>query len=367
MEGFHMDGVTQSAYAGVDYRMQNNVLIGLAGTYATGSIDYESSVNGSGTLNTRLFSALPYVQFSPADGLTLWGMGGFGTGTAELMDVDAMLHESPLAMQMGTGGVRQRIGRVFAVKADAFWIGMTTDETSALSAVDAQASRLRVAPELTGHWRDGTSVFKAGIEVGGRLDGGDAEKGIGAEAGGVLGYAHAGSGIRVDIRGRMLLAHEEEDFRDWGVSTVIGVQRQDQGLTLLVRPEWGNPGSSMRSLMEENRFMRAASGTHAATSGTLRPGRMRVEAGYVVPVYTGGQLEPFARYGTTGLSAWQLQSGMRLVLPKASQLKLEIYAERYAPGPAVAEYAVGLRGVMGLFRSAAQRDQERSSATSARM
>ena len=63
-------------------------------------------------------------------------------------------------------------------------------------------------------------VLRPSLEIGLRHDGGDAETGGGIELGGALRFAGAG-GLTVEMRARGLLAHEEHDYEEWGVSATV--------------------------------------------------------------------------------------------------------------------------------------------------
>ena len=193
----------------------------------------------------------PYVQWSPAAGLDIWGVAGAGRGSADLAETRGGTFATDLSMimgAMGAMGARRAVTGGFALKADAFSVRIASDEAASLSGVAANARRVRLAPELSGAWGSGASSFRTSLEVGARLDGGDAETGMGAEAAGTFGYEHAGSGISLEARGRTLLVHQDEDFRDWGASASLRVRPGggDEGLSLSMAPQWGGAAAPSR-------------------------------------------------------------------------------------------------------------------------
>ena len=97
-------------------------------------------------------------------------------------------------------------------------------------------------------WRARASRFDGLVEFGGRLDGGDAERGLGAEVGAELSYAHTGIGLGLAGRGRLLLVHEDRDLRDWGAGVTLTWEPPDRGpgLALSVAPTWGTPAGGGR-------------------------------------------------------------------------------------------------------------------------
>ena len=72
---------------------------------------------------------------------------------------------------------------------------------------------------------EGGGSFTPSLEVRLRLDGGDAETGTGVEVGGSLVYASAW-GLSIEASVRALLAHEAEDYTEWGASGVQNLWEQ---------------------------------------------------------------------------------------------------------------------------------------------
>ena len=68
-----------------------------------------------------------------------------------------------------------------------------------------------------------------------RHDGGDAETGFGLDLGGGIVLSHPERGLQAELRGRGLLSHAAEDFRDRGFSGSLSWQQQpdsDRGTAL---------------------------------------------------------------------------------------------------------------------------------------
>ena len=83
----------------------------------------------------------------------------------------------------------------------------------------ARQTRLRLG--LEGSWRGlalGGGELTPRLEAGLRHDGGDAETGFGLDLGGGLAWSHPESGVSAELRGRGLLTHESQGFRDRGLS-----------------------------------------------------------------------------------------------------------------------------------------------------
>ena len=99
-------------------------------------------------------------------------------------------------------------------------------------------------------------VLRPSLEIGLRHDGGDAETGGGIELGGALRFAGAG-GLTVEMRARGLLAHEEHDYEEWGVSVTVVFSPGEGGRGLSIsgqaprgarrrRPARGGVGAHVR-------------------------------------------------------------------------------------------------------------------------
>ena len=90
-------------------------------------------------------------------------------------------------------------------------------------------------------------LLRPSVELGLRHDGGDGETGFGVELGGGADYIH--HRLAIGLHGRALLAHEG-DVEEWGVSGSLGRApgRDGRGLSLALRPAWGEDGSGMDRL-----------------------------------------------------------------------------------------------------------------------
>ena len=122
-------------------------------------------------------------------------------------------------------------------------------EAGNLGAAEADVTRLRLLVEGTRSFEmvgGGTLVPSA--EVGVRHDGGEAETGTGLETGASLAY-RAGP-LSVEGRVRMLLAHEDSGYEEWGASGSVRIDpgAQGRGLSLTLAPSWGATGSGTGQL-----------------------------------------------------------------------------------------------------------------------
>ena len=322
-DNLFLEGATRSAYLGLDYRFGTGLLVGLAGSRNSAAIDVESQINGTGSVDARLTSLYPYLQWSPRPGLGVWGLAGAGRGSADMSETAGTQFAADLTMRMGALGARQELYRGFAVKADAFAVRIQSDAVAELAGVTANARRLRLAPELSARWSVGRDIsLRAQVEAGARWDGGDAQTGAGAEAGAAFGFAHRAAGLEVDVRGRTLLAHQAEDYGDWGAGLAVRFQPggDQEGLSLMVAPTWGNPTSGVGTLWRDGAAGLAgpggqpqptAAGALAAGDVGWTPGRVAMEVGWGVQLPGGGQVTPFGRWSREGPDGHRLNVGTR--------------------------------------------------------
>ena len=190
--------------------------------------------------------------------MRLWGVVGYGSGSLRLELEDRRVMDTDLTMTMGALGVRGALLQVaeaggfeLALRSDVLWMAMDSAAAADnLAATEAGTSRVRVA--LVGSRPvvlEGGGSFTPSLELGLRHDGGDAETGSGVEVGGSLRYASAwGLSIEASVRG--LLAHEAQDYREWGAGGALRYDpgRQGMGLTASVMPTWGTAGSGVERL-----------------------------------------------------------------------------------------------------------------------
>jgi hypothetical protein len=350
-DGFKQDATVISGYLGVDYRFAPNALAGLAASYSNLDLTSESEVEGEATLTGYLINAYPYGYWMPESWLGLWGLAGFGTGEAELVDLGVTL-EGDLRMWLGAMGQRVELvsagGLSLAVKSDGFITGLTS--SGELPQVDADAWRARLLLEGGLEWRPGDSRLAASVELGGRLDGGDAEQGLGAEGGAALSYTHTGSGLGITGRGRLLLVHEDAEFRDWGASAILSWAPPGlgSGLAVSLAPVWGEPTSGVNALWQNRELVLAGSaGASSVERASWLPDAVDLKVSYGLSLLHGaGRVTPFAEIQFENTAARRLRAGatVELSAPEAARrLHLEAFGERAAGGDAET-YQFGIGG-----------------------
>ena len=237
-----------------------------------------------------------------------------------------------------------------------------------MAGVTAAARRLRLASELTGRWAlGGGAALRARVELGARFDGGDAETGLGAEAGGSVGFTHLRTGLSVEARGRTLLVHQAEDFREWGAGFAVRLQpgRERGGLSLAVEPYWGEAAGGAGRLWDApGGFGPQTLGrdpAYAPDAPGLSPDGLAMELGWGVALPGGGEFTPFGRWSREGADARRLHAGTRwtvlqrpvegrlgrLTLPRRLRLMVDLFAEQFAAAARPAENRFVLLGRAG--------------------
>ena len=129
-----IDGKVASGAFGLELAGEN-WLTGLALFHGLGEGGYEDRALG-GTVYDEvgawLTSGHPYLRWNPDEATTLWGTLGLGWGKMTVSDPTGD-NEADIAMAMGAfGGNRQLLssgGLDLAVKSDAFWSRITSEET----------------------------------------------------------------------------------------------------------------------------------------------------------------------------------------------------------------------------------------------
>ena len=375
-DGLLLEGGTRSIYAGLDYRFGSGLLLGLAGSRSALDSEFTSRHNGTGTVDARLTSVYPYLHWSPAEGLGLWGLVGAGRGSADLTETVGGRFSTDIAMRMAAVGARQELIGPLALRADAFAVRIESDAAVDLAGVTAVAQRVRVAPELSGRWPVGEAAALQGrLELGGRWDGGDAESGLGAEAGATLGFAHMATGLSVEARGRALVAHQTSAFREWGAGFAVRLQpgRDQGGLSFSLEPTWGDGSGGAQSLWQAQAGFaphRAAplgdpTVPHAAATPGWTPDRLALELGWGVVLPGGAQVTPFGRWSRDGADGYRLNAGTRWALlgdsPDAGsgpagagartarhlRFAIDLFGEQAASGLQPTERRIGLQGTIG--------------------
>ena len=231
--GLALNGDVVTGTAGLD-RQWRAVLVGLALSRSSGEGGYGT---GAGTIASTLTSVHPYVQFRLGERAQVWGAAGWGRGGLEITPESGAALEADLRNSMAAAGARAVLmgagGLEIALRSDFLWTETSSDGTAALAEAVGTASRGRLMLEGAGQIQGLGGVVRPKVEGGVRYDGGDAETGQGFEVGGGLDWARGS--LTLQVNGRMLIAHADESYEEWGYSGSLVYEPGADGLGLQMR------------------------------------------------------------------------------------------------------------------------------------
>ena len=221
-----------------------------------------------GDVDTTLTGVFPWIGHRFSHQLEAWGAAGYGQGEVQVTPKpkdtgkDGATLTADLNLWMAASGLRGTLvdggseGLTLTGKGDAMVVGTSSGETRGMNAAEATVTRLRLGlaahrPFFLGHPDSGSdagssATLTPSLEVGLRHDGGDAETGFGLDLGGGIVLSHPERGLQAELRGRGLLSHAAEGFRDRGFSGSLSWQQQpdsDRGAALSLSQTMGGLSS----------------------------------------------------------------------------------------------------------------------------
>ena len=345
-----LDGDVLTGTLGVDAAWER-WLAGLAVSHSRSEGAFSAVAGGQGDLDTTLTSVHPYLRYRVNERVDLWGVLGYGWGELTLNQAQAAPLKTDTALLMGAFGGRGILlpaektgGFQLATRTDAMLTRMTSEDVTGIESAKADAHRLRLILEGSRGvtWDEGQSLTPT-VELGVRHDWGDAETGFGLEVGGRVQYADPGRGLLVEGAGRVLLAHEDEAYEEWGASGTVRLAPgpAGQGLALTISPTWGAAASGVEGLWSRQTAAGLAGGQNQGASG----GRLAVEVGYGhwAPSL-GGMVTPFTGLNFTDEGRSQSRVGLVFDRPGTSvgNLRMELAGERIEAPLGEPEHRVGL-------------------------
>ena len=335
-DGLSLDGDVTTFTLGTD-AARGRWLGGVALAHSTGEggfrdhADGDHASRGSGELESTLASVHPYLRFEVSERLSTWGILGYGSGDLTLV-VDAAgdnprkTWKTDTSMWMAAAGARGVIvsaedtgGFELTARGDARLVRMSSDAAMGadgagpLRAAEAETSRLRFV--LEGSQRielAGGQTLTPSLEVGLRNDGGDAETGTGIEVGGGIAWADPALGLTVEGKARVLVAHEDADYTEWGASGSVKIDpgASGRGVALTLAPAWGADSGNAERLwgLSDARGL-------AANDAFEPAGHLEAEAGYGFGAFGGrGLVTPFAGLALSEAEDRTWRGGVRWTL-----------------------------------------------------
>ena len=258
-----LDGEVATGMLGADWTLGDGAA-GVVLAHARGDGGYRSP-EGDGALEATLNGFYPWGRYAVGDGLSLWGVVGYGTGSLSLTPAGLARIETDLDLRMAAVGGRGVLvaapadgGFELAATSDAMGVRTTSAEVRgsggrSLAAAEADVTRLRLG--LEGTWR-GLGPIEPSFEIGLRHDGGDAETGFGADLGVGLVWSAPARGIAAELRARGLLTHAASGFRERGIAGTLTWDPDpvsELGWRLALRQSVGSsPTGGMAALFEAN-------------------------------------------------------------------------------------------------------------------
>ena len=254
------DGDLTGFQLGLDARLKNNLLVGVAVSSLSTAMDYEddraTTVDGhlgQGDYELDMTSAHPYIGWR-ADELDFWATVGYGTGDLEISEQGEMTRSGDVNLLTvgggGSGMLWQDDITTLRLKGEVSQTTLEVEDGTDFAEQEVDATSIRVAVEATRSRRlDGGGIFEPSVEVAARYDGGDGETGGGAEVGGALRYRNPATGLTADGRIRALIG-QGGSYEEWGISGTIRVApgTDGQGLSFSLSPGYGNSGSGIQEL-----------------------------------------------------------------------------------------------------------------------
>ena len=254
------DGDLTGFQLGLDARLKNNLLVGVAVSSLSTAMDYEddraTTVDGhlgQGDYELDMTSAHPYIGWR-ADELDFWATVGYGTGDLEISEQGEMTRSGDVNLLTvgggGSGMLWQDDITKMRLKGEVSQTTLEVEDGTDFAEQEVDATSIRVAVEATRSRRlAGGGIFEPSVEVAARYDGGDGETGGGAEVGGALRYRNPATGLTADGRIRALIG-QGGSYEEWGISGTIRVApgTDGQGLSFSLSPGYGNSGSGIQEL-----------------------------------------------------------------------------------------------------------------------
>ena len=290
-----VDGEVVTGVLGADAdfgRLLAGVAIGLSegdGTFDAPAVD----VGATGGIESTMTTVNPYARFTLTPRVSAWGLVGLGTGDMTIRFDDGGMDpiRTDTGLRMGALGMRGALLQQdaagdmdLALKADAFYLRVDSQQSANSVQTDAAASRVRLMLEGGRRFSLGTgATLRPLLEVGLRHDGGDAETGTGVELGGGVAYIDAALGLSIEVRARILPAHANSDYEEWGVSATARLDpgERGRGLSFSLSPAVGATASAAQQLWGTHE----ASGLAPGAAPFEASGGLHAEAGYGLPLF----------------------------------------------------------------------------------
>ncbi len=346
------DGSLQGAQLGVDAKLGENLLAGLALSWSQGAFDYadgSSAGAGTGDYEIDLISLHPYFG-GRTGSLQWWATAGYGNGEVEISPDDGVASTNDVTLQtLSAGGSGQvwadETGAHIRLKGEFTQTEMEIEESAEQPdslTVSATLIRLALEARRTQSLSNGRSLTPS-LSLGARHDGGDGNTGTGAEMHGSVLYDNPRTGVSASVAMHTLLGRS--DYEEWGIMGMVRLAAgaDGQGLSFEMSPAYGNSGGADASGSGNGRIWSNGLREDAAPIARDAGGRLEMRLGYGLsaPGERDGLLTPWS-----GMTLHDNGRRYRLGLDWATggSFTLRLHGERRETAGADAEHAVLLKG-----------------------
>ena len=227
-DGSSLEGDVTTLLLGTDWstgRWQAGAA--LSQSWGSGSYEGDNEDVADGRISNVLTGVFPYGRYALTPRLGLWATAGYGWGELSLEpDGDEDDYTPGTTMAMTAAGLDGALlnggngaGITLNATADVMTVKTTSEEADGLPSSEGLFSRLRLGLETARPFPlpQGASLLPS-MEVGMRYDSGDAETGYGLDLGAAILWSAPEYGISGELKGHTLLTHQEEAFREQGLT-----------------------------------------------------------------------------------------------------------------------------------------------------
>ena len=197
------------------------------GHHREGEEGHPGHPSGDGRISSSLTGLFPYGRYALTPRLGGWAVAGYGWGQLSLKPHGSGTEYTPdTNLTMAAVGMDGLLmdggaeGLSLTTTADLLTLSTTSEAVEeTLKASEGNVTRLRLGLEAARPFplANGASLLPS-LEIGVRQDSGDAETGFGLKLGAGLAWRDPARGIGAELRGRTLLTHADEEFREHGLS-----------------------------------------------------------------------------------------------------------------------------------------------------
>lgn len=348
---FYSKNETTGWVVGIDYRVSNSLVLGLASSQVTGDTSYVlEEGKGGGNVDTSLITYVPWLHLTSTKGFEFWGAFGFGSGTSGIEDSGFYL-DTDVSLTVFAAGLRGWESRVgssrIAVKADAFTASLSADSADddfELEDADGSSSRLRLAIETSSTRDIGGGQLAAGLDIGARFDGGDAETGTGTDITTEFRFISPQGRLEVSGRSGFILFHGNEGFREtaFGLGIAYKAGLAGRGFQMSLEPALNRAALDGESLWDSHSIDSVDSPSRSGAA-------YRARIGYGLDTLRGRALA--TAYGETirGDGDARLRVGTELteLASSVGRIRMAIYGQRKEEDGSAPDNSLTLEGGLG--------------------